>query len=918
MTNKIYYYKLISPFEEDVTKDCKLSITDIDGNFYNLKRMGIKDGYVDSENKTIILERYSGDSITIDASDIYDGIIKSSKEKNVKNIDFSFNSSANTVEVKWEDGTLESGSTSAHSFSFDSIFSPDISTDCTLIGEGNTFSPLRINPNEKTGYFKSVKSLVNIVAGQSLPVSGLSYADRYVTYERTSDYGLIYDEHAMKNISAMLESAGSVWRVPTKEDWDKLLNSLEPCMYQNHDTEGSQDKLGKYAGALLKSSDKWDESIDKGTTCTYGCECGCSANTDSLSAVTVSPEGVGYNNFDIYPAGWVDQTSHFHTSDNFGKEAGLWCNTSAETLNQWYIKIFGYNNATVAQDVVCPDAFSSIRLVKDYNGSNAIGAEEILGNSYNTAAFGKHNGVTVNQVWTLSNMMAKPDVCDNTHYYIPSGLTETVDSYNVYYLNEWNGCSWIRKKLSDGDLIVVNDASTVEAGDENDSEFIVMEDSTKTQKLVSTDTLSYDRIVEKVNNTLNSLSGMVESVSGAVNTKLSITASPWEYYGNGIRTKNASNVPIGYGSVAEGSNNISNGKYSYVNGEHNITNNEAEQAGGKYNASVSSNSVSEETFFTIGNGTSDDARSNAIEVKRNGDMYITGVGGYKYEFGEVPADAQSVQKVIHNLQEIAGTAQYLSGSTDTAVVYPNNDTKVITAKVKIAKDVPNHNIITVQQDAGLYADVRLGYDALTNKLTLYTSNLNSGYTETEIQLSSVQVFKNMYYDAASESIVMEYSPLSAQTETDQVSIPLSGLIEEWAVEEKHMGGIQLLKQRNAKDGKDLLTANAVLSDMKTNILQIDENGGMFVEGSGITDNSEKIYSLSGSVSGNSLEIKDASDKIDSLSGAMIDDELIMVKSFITVANSAGFNDNLEYVKKSGDTILSAATNLSEADTALSN
>ena len=49
----LYYYKLVSPYKEDVTKNCKLTVNEIDHNFFTLKESDIKKAeFVRSEDKT--------------------------------------------------------------------------------------------------------------------------------------------------------------------------------------------------------------------------------------------------------------------------------------------------------------------------------------------------------------------------------------------------------------------------------------------------------------------------------------------------------------------------------------------------------------------------------------------------------------------------------------------------------------------------------------------------------------------------------------------------------------------------------------------------------------------------------------------------------------------------------------------------
>ena len=79
-------------------------------------------------------------------------------------------------------------------------------------------------------------------------------------------------------------------------------------------------------------------------------------------------------------------------------------------------------------------------------------------------------------------------------------------------------------------------------------------------------------------------------------------------------------------SHAEGEDTKANGIYSHTEGYYTIANNASEHASGKYNNSVSASTTfgdSGNTLFSVGNGTADNARHNAFEIRQNGDIYIT-------------------------------------------------------------------------------------------------------------------------------------------------------------------------------------------------------------------------------------------------------------------------------------------------------
>lgn len=70
----IKFYKLVSPYPEDVTMDCKLTMTDMDDNFLAFKDNDISAATFNSEELMINVIRNNGEEINIDISDIKDNI----------------------------------------------------------------------------------------------------------------------------------------------------------------------------------------------------------------------------------------------------------------------------------------------------------------------------------------------------------------------------------------------------------------------------------------------------------------------------------------------------------------------------------------------------------------------------------------------------------------------------------------------------------------------------------------------------------------------------------------------------------------------------------------------------------------------------------------------------------------------------
>lgn len=75
---------------------------------------------------------------------------------------------------------------------------------------------------------------------------------------------------------------------------------------------------------------------------------------------------------------------------------------------------------------------------------------------------------------------------------------------------------------------------------------------------------------------------------------------------------------------AEGCNTLANNSSTHAEGYYTIANNFGEHASGVFNNSTSASTTwgnSGNTLFSVGNGTADNARHNAFEIRQNGDIY---------------------------------------------------------------------------------------------------------------------------------------------------------------------------------------------------------------------------------------------------------------------------------------------------------
>lgn len=132
---------------------------------------------------------------------------------------------------------------------------------------------------------------------------------------------------------------------------------------------------------------------------------------------------------------------------------------------------------------------------------------------------------------------------------------------------------------------------------------------------------------------------------------------------------------LGKYSHAEGSSCVASGTaahaegayttaaiYSHAEGYNTVASNAAEHACGRYNKSDESITTSIQTRFSIGIGTSNTARKNAIEAKANGDVYIHGVGGFDGQ-NDADDDVLPIGKAIPSIVVTSALPTTLASDT---------------------------------------------------------------------------------------------------------------------------------------------------------------------------------------------------------------------------------------------------------------
>lgn len=526
----IKYYKLVSPYPEDITKNCKLTMAEIDENFLAFKDNDISAATYNTSGMTINIIRNNGEEINLDISSLNDNIETEVKKQlsgisesisgitipdeyhyyigvsneetisqsvvdklvlkdgrssilysveNTKDNDYiwlllpepiqlnywlesgmaistydelqsididgiTYNAYRNLVKLEeneWnltivtkgsefdkyginfgvkdielkgsvsEDGVLTltwkntSGETSTTISGF--VTTENIYHTSSINGNGSKENPLRIPNLLHTEYNIGVKAIVD-----ELPKENLHNGDKYVTVNKHSNFGCLYNKQGMLTIVDELAKINSNWRVPTKEDWDKLLDFCEACDEdRQHGGTDTNAVYGKIAGKALKSREFWigNENLD-----TFG--------------------------MNIFPTGLSNVQSEL-TSEN--EKAVFWCNTPYDE-NNFYLKGFNNDSDAVKQTVSDEDKYS-IRLVADYHGEGLDGYVNMFGENYDVIVFRD-----INQMWISTNLDYYIDSlrCDSFEY-------ENATISNIHTLNHWNGEYWEKKELENGSIINV-------------------------------------------------------------------------------------------------------------------------------------------------------------------------------------------------------------------------------------------------------------------------------------------------------------------------------------------------------------------------------------------------------------------------------------------------------------------------------
>ena len=250
------------------------------------------------------------------------------------------------------------------------------------------------------------------------------------------------------------------------------------------------------------------------------------------------------------------------------------------------------------------------------------------------------------------------------------------------------------------------------------------------------------------------------------------------------------------------------------------------------------------------------------------------------------ADVRISKDVNFNILEKTenNKALYVRGTADNINFFYNGEnmkvSDVLKECIKKKLSTDNDNIIYERPD-GIFATAKLEYDIKGNALIFTSSNQTGGTTTERFELNTIKIIENARYDKDTESLIFTY--ITAKGEVQQLSIPLSSLIEEWTVNNDGHS-VRLSKERHPSNDKDVLTADVKVSSLDNNIL-VEKGDGLFVKGTAdnvkYSDNSSVKDEISSTKETLDSEIKRAQNAEKEVSDAISDIRTTIGSGFTT-------------------------------------
>lgn len=453
----VIYYKLDSEYNGDITRNCGLKASEIDGNFYFLRGNDIDHIEWDEEDSSLLnLVRVNGDKVEVNLSGITSNIsLEGSyfdKEKGILHIF-----------VNGEDNEIDG-------FEIRTVYA-------------------EIPETSKTGFFAPVKSFIDITKEEKLPESP-NLGDRYLTKESINKYGFLYNFKGVQEVVEKLKKENSKWHVPSNDEWGEMLNAIELCDEdRTHISVKSNVDLGLNAGAFLKKDGEgW-----------------------KVSNTTVQPNEIEKSfGFKVNPVGGIGIAAPQNVNSNIqyqGESTEFWTSSILENSDIW-ARRFDYNKDTVRQQAEGSDTFCSIRLIANSFNQKNTRMETINGLPYKLVSMPSVKVNDKNEIfdgdnylWTVENISIP--VSEGNYY--PTNLSD--DANEVYYfINYWNGSEWEKEIFPNYSIVYIEKEEKDKRLIDNELKDFVTTGSGSTGG-------DYDEEIKKINNEISSINETVTDLS---------------------------------------------------------------------------------------------------------------------------------------------------------------------------------------------------------------------------------------------------------------------------------------------------------------------------------------------------------------------------------------------------------------------
>ena len=501
--NGVKYFKLVSKYPGDYTKNCSLLGSEMDENFFFLRSYDIESAEF-NDNNELVLTRVDGDTIVATLPDLPEILFKK--------MTFEFDKDRGVLIVTYPDGTQEE---------LDGFFVAGeeikVATDYTIKGDGRVSNPLRLNDIEKTGTYSPAKYFLDRTDGKTPMPEGTEHGKgfRIVTKENYQPFGVLYTYEAVKKIQSELEKSGSLWRVPSRKDWADLLDAAEYCEEdRTHDTTDVNIWTGKFAGSRAKSVSSWkpvkQETISGETEIVLSED--NLPTTGSSNTFHIVPIGYGEGSRGVIAEDWDDDIEGLY------KLASFWSYTPDEVSNNSnpniFTRTFSFDSRQVLQESSKPTSRLSLRLVKDYEYECTEFNEydDILGDVVPTVLISNPE-VGYSKIWTSVNIgLLNEEFSGVTSSEWRSLSGEDREIKEVFFVNEWDGNVWLKKQMRPGDSVVIldYDGDTSTSGDTY-HEWRVYEKEDGTFELIDTS----EALKKEVQEELDKMNEKIDEISGA-------------------------------------------------------------------------------------------------------------------------------------------------------------------------------------------------------------------------------------------------------------------------------------------------------------------------------------------------------------------------------------------------------------------